>query len=427
MVKFKGKEIQKEDVIKEVEKFRQRYKDTNEYKNWIGQGAYKYAIEYEGEIYPPKYILSKVTGIDLSEFSGGKAISDIFEKLGFLVKEKKYNTKYWKIAPGEEARFWGRCLRDRNIAVGWDEMANLSKYINNYDNFKEYFQSVYKGENTPQQLAKKQNELWSFLNLKEDDILIANKGLTSILGIGKVVGTYEYREDYKEYKHTVPVLWFDTEEKPIPMEVKSISDSWFGFTIRELSFSDFKKLTGSDVSIEEDLYNWVNNTLNLCKIKKQIILYGPPGTGKTFNTKSISLNLLDKGVSDFISGTSNETFSIESEKDFNNKNFIEIQKMLETLPIEKKEVGKSMIGYYTISKKTNNSNGLTWLEYPNKKTGFYKVHLRKEIDTEYPETLTSKLTNYKRNGWGGYPEIIIKNTDDVEVTKSLINFAYKNF
>jgi hypothetical protein len=48
---------------------------------------YKYAIEHHKKLYPPKYILSKITNISTIDFSGGEQTNVVFEDLGFKIIE----------------------------------------------------------------------------------------------------------------------------------------------------------------------------------------------------------------------------------------------------------------------------------------------------------------------------------------------------
>ena len=49
------------------------------------------------------------------------------------------------------------------------------------------------------------------------------------------------------------------------------------------------KLRGENIVLTESTFN----SVNLLEKKKQIILYGPPGTGKTFNTRELSIKIIE--------------------------------------------------------------------------------------------------------------------------------------
>lgn len=88
MVRFKGKEITRDDVLKELERYDEEFANTNDYDSWLDTSGYTYALEYENKLYPPKYILSKLTGIDRGQFSGGDRTNNVFKGLGFAIKDK---------------------------------------------------------------------------------------------------------------------------------------------------------------------------------------------------------------------------------------------------------------------------------------------------------------------------------------------------
>jgi 5-methylcytosine-specific restriction enzyme A len=80
---FRGKTVTSQDLLRVIAEFRAQYPDPSNYRNWLQNETYKYALDYQGQLYPPKILLSQMTGINTSEFSGGKLINPVFQKLGF--------------------------------------------------------------------------------------------------------------------------------------------------------------------------------------------------------------------------------------------------------------------------------------------------------------------------------------------------------
>lgn len=78
----------REQVLDVLREFREQYQDTNSYDDWLNKDGYKYAIDHEGYLYPPKHILSQVTGISTKLFSGGEQTNRVFTQLGFTVINK---------------------------------------------------------------------------------------------------------------------------------------------------------------------------------------------------------------------------------------------------------------------------------------------------------------------------------------------------
>lgn len=183
------------------------------------------------------------TGLPTGEFSGGNETNQVFGALGFTVRNKTNHIGHWKIAPGPKASIWERCRNDKSIAVGWTEFGDLTEFIDDRPSFEEEYMKI----NKAKQKAKAQeqmNELWGFLHLEPGDLVLSNRGLGSIVGVGRVTGYYAYRSDYAEYRHAVPMDWFDTNERPIPPQASKYAAHWFQGTVEELDKQVFEQLIG---------------------------------------------------------------------------------------------------------------------------------------------------------------------------------------
>jgi 5-methylcytosine-specific restriction protein A len=88
-VTYRGITISRQDVLRSLAAFDAVYgDDTNAYDGWLDKGVYRYALHVGGRLYPPKHILSVVTGISTTDFSGGEQTNRVFRQLGFDVREK---------------------------------------------------------------------------------------------------------------------------------------------------------------------------------------------------------------------------------------------------------------------------------------------------------------------------------------------------
>ena len=116
-----------------------------------------------------------------------------------------------KIAPGEGGRYWDQCLREGYICVGWDEVGDLTQYPTK-EEFRSAFLAAFFGvgklyEHKPT-ATKKVNELWTLRELQVGDIIVANRGMSHVLGLGTVVEpVYQWRGDRAEYRHTIRLEW----------------------------------------------------------------------------------------------------------------------------------------------------------------------------------------------------------------------------
>jgi hypothetical protein len=166
----------------------------------------------------------------------------------------------------------------------------------------------------------------------------------------------------------------------------------------------------------------LNDTINLLLKKKQIILYGPPGTGKTFYTKKIALTIIEEAdIFEYITRADEEKPDDThlEETVFKNKLFNEISAAIKMLSGVFIKSHKTMIGYYTKSKKTSRDIPLMWLELNSS-----RVHLR---IGNYPEEKNNLSTDFIEDGFGGYPEVRVNNENDAKITIDLIKYAYENF
>jgi len=104
------------------------------------------------------------------------------------------------------------------------------------------------------------------------------------------------------------------------------------------------------------------------------------------------------------------------------KNIIDYVSSLEG--VEMKE-SKSMTTFFRYSKPRKSNIGLVWLNHP-KKSGRFKVHLRKETDEILYPKYIENLNKYKKHGWGGYPVFVVVSKEDCDKAIELINFANEN-
>jgi 5-methylcytosine-specific restriction protein A len=84
---FRGVTVTRDQVLRALDDFKVLYPDDNAYENWRERKNHKYALVYGDRLYPPKRILSLITG--KKEFEGGKQETNrVFRQLGFTVIDK---------------------------------------------------------------------------------------------------------------------------------------------------------------------------------------------------------------------------------------------------------------------------------------------------------------------------------------------------
>ena len=81
--------INRQQILDALADFARQYPDADSYESWLQKSSYKYAIRHtDGRLYPPKHILSVVTGIPTPDFNGGEQTNRVFRQLGFDVENK---------------------------------------------------------------------------------------------------------------------------------------------------------------------------------------------------------------------------------------------------------------------------------------------------------------------------------------------------
>ncbi len=143
-------------------------------------------------------------------------------------------TNYWKISPGSEGELWETEKNAGVIGIHFFDFGDLSQLDENQ--LREKIREAYGAELTPAKQANTFGQMRDFMKIKEGDVILANKGKSKILGLGRVVGPYKYRPEMK-HPHTFPVDWYDTTEGAI-----SKQEGWM-ITIIQLKKEDFDELT----------------------------------------------------------------------------------------------------------------------------------------------------------------------------------------
>jgi signal peptidase I len=230
----------------------------------------------------------------------GALPSDVFDQFcHWLVAVKKHPLnplQYWKISPGENGRLWDKWREDGYIAIGWDELGDLTNLTK-----QEYVERRDRAllDHADWKAAGMDKQVWRFASqIVEGDRIVANNGTSEVLGIGTVSGAYYY-VDGEEYSHRLPVVWDDTQRR-------NADEPGWHMTLVKLNREKFEQIeaTGgcppeppqyglpamaAETGLElERLERWVR----AIERKGQAILYGPPGTGKTFLAEKLARHLV---------------------------------------------------------------------------------------------------------------------------------------
>jgi len=192
-----------------------------------------------------KAVYSELLTVLINEYGliGGNLL-DVHSIGFYLLKmnENKETTgnglRYWQIAPGPNARLWEDVKNKSIAAVGWSQLnEDLGSFAK--DDLQEKYKQKYP-EATDRQIKLQVGQLYNFVHLKIGDKIIANKGKTSLMGVGIVSSTYQYRPERAEYKHTIGVDYYRTIDEGIPIPDKFKGK--FGKTITRLKKTDFGEM-----------------------------------------------------------------------------------------------------------------------------------------------------------------------------------------
>lgn len=113
-----------------------------------------------------------------------------------------------------EIRLWGihtldndLFLKENIIAIGWDDMGDLSKIEPTREAFKKYYSDIYK-DASAMSVAVSSSIVYRFVHeIKKGDYVVYPSKKDRMVNIGIVTGDYEYCKDRNEYTQQRSVKW----------------------------------------------------------------------------------------------------------------------------------------------------------------------------------------------------------------------------
>ena len=224
-------------------------------------------------------------------------------------------TRYWIYAPGEQAIYWNEFYEKGVMALGWDELGDLSQY-DSQSAMQQRLQEL-----RPNKLHRESSHMtWQFANvLKPGDVVFAKCGKTKIVGRGEVVGEYEWAPERKVLKSVRKVKWthrgewtFPPPDSQLPfvqLPLKTLTDytpytemvealnSLIGGISPEPGPGPLTPYTKEDFLNEAYLTaKDYDDLVAQLRRKKNLILQGAPGVGKTFIATRLAYSIM--GVKD---------------------------------------------------------------------------------------------------------------------------------
>ena len=224
-----------------------------------------------------------------------------------LMDDENETIRYWVYAPGEGSYMWDDFYKRGVMAIGWNEIGDLSLFKNKSE-IKEAMKKIY-GPNLSYQNAT--HATWQFANeMKVGDIIFVKKGRSQLIGRGIVTSDYFYDSEAEEYNRIRTVNWTHHGEWSYPgkaamktltdvtpyidvvEKLKNIFDDGTSEDVEEVekSYSSYTKEDFlNDVFMSEEEYERLRSVF---VFKKNIILQGAPGVGKTYAAKRLAYSLI---------------------------------------------------------------------------------------------------------------------------------------
>lgn len=134
------------------------------------------------------------------------AIRNLREFRERYLKLNKRMVSTWKFAPGEGADHWDEFYEGGIMAIGFDEgLGDLRKYGSRTE----------LGDALGLETPENSNDVWNMASFRDaaiGDIVVANRGRRTAVGIGVIEGEYEYHSDRGEFWHVRKTRWLVSTE-----------------------------------------------------------------------------------------------------------------------------------------------------------------------------------------------------------------------
>lgn len=213
---------------------------------------------------------------------------------------------YWLYSPGPQASKWQEFSAEGIMAIGWDDLDDLSTYSS-----KDAIRRALDPNGNGGSFMNDALAAWQFQNeIKEGDIVFAKRGRREIVGRGEIISSARHEPRRDSFQHVRDINWTHNGswEHPGDAATKTLTDitpSPDYVKILEQLFSDEEDVEVSvapthtpeynremfldEVYLSEDRYDRLRSLLLR---KKNIILAGPPGVGKTYAARRLAYSVI---------------------------------------------------------------------------------------------------------------------------------------
>ncbi|WP_269243472.1 AAA family ATPase [Flavobacterium limnophilum] len=119
-----------------------------------------------------------------------------------IVKLNKESRNYFKFAPGSQASEWEEFYNDGIAAIDY---SNIN--IGDLNQFEDYKEMLNKAGLPADSQSNQAGNLWFFKTANKGDVVFANKGVNTCLGIGIIESDYYFDKNTNGYNHRRKVNW----------------------------------------------------------------------------------------------------------------------------------------------------------------------------------------------------------------------------
>ena len=204
--------------------------------------------------------------------------------------------QYFKYSPGSQAARWPDDLRDRTMSISFSSYNTgpLDQYSTQTD------LDTYLGK-----VNGNSNETWNMILFKDaaiGDVIFANRGLNTVVGIGIINGPYHYQDGVPTYQHFRAVNWLADQSwqytagqfsgnqnlfRPDTFSPTRVGPQIIQEYVKQ--YPQYRPVFEEHGLLEPD--HLQEEPLMIDRYAKNIILYGPPGTGKTYETIDLAVDI----------------------------------------------------------------------------------------------------------------------------------------
>ena len=199
-----------------------------------------------------------------------------YEQLGEFIWEnyrhlidsvpKKNTLNHWLYSPGENAEFWDDFYNQGILALGWDDLGDLTNYASK-EAIATQLQALAGQEGSKKNDATANYEFKAVM--KVGDIVMVKKGRNELLGYGVVSSEYYFDAERSRYKHCRKINWLKKGvwEVNHKLVLKTLTNISAYKTVNPLYSMYYQSLLatmgeyGASKNYKEAYIQWLNKTI----------------------------------------------------------------------------------------------------------------------------------------------------------------------